>query len=197
MAISTSTELRTALVNWLNRPDLAARCSDIIALVEARLNRTLRVRAMEATLASTALTDGAVTLPDGFLAFKELRYDSAEGYTLEPRPLEWIRSQPTQATAPLYFAVSGSEVLCWPTSGSVTGTYYTAIPSLNDNESNWLLTSHPDLYLFACLAEAGMYVRDAALMQSAGARAQALLEEVQGADNANAIGGGPLTVRAR
>lgn len=197
MSISTATELKTALANWAKRDDLSDRMDEFIVLAEAGINRSLRVRAMEASLASTALTDGAVTLPSDFLAFKELRYDGSPSYTLSPRPLEWIRAQSDLADWPIYFAVTGLEVVCWPQSGSVKGTYYKAIPSLASNSSNWLLTQAPDLYLFAGLTEIAVYSMDEGRAVMWRQRARALIDEIQSSDNANQLNGGPLTVRAR
>ena len=41
MAISTFTELKTAVDNWLARTDLAGRAPEFIALAEARMNREI------------------------------------------------------------------------------------------------------------------------------------------------------------
>jgi hypothetical protein len=196
LSITTATELKTALTNWSKRSDLSTRYDEFIALFEARANRFLRTKGMENAMTTTALTDGAVTNPTGFIAWKELRYDGSPAYTLQPRPIEWIRNQEDLATAPLYFAVSGTETVCWPQTGSVKGTYYKSLDSLASNSSNWLLASHPDAYLFGCLEEIGLYTQHE-LTGMWAQRAQALLEQIQSTDNANAIGGGPLTVRAR
>lgn len=200
MSITTTTELKAAVAGWLHRdddPDIDARQADFITLAEAWINRALRVRAMEADFSSTALVDGAATLPAGFLAFKELRCDSDNGYTLEPRPLEWIRNQRTDAGLPGYFAVARSSVICWPSAGSIVGTYYESLPSLNDNTSNWLLESHPDLYLFACLTEGSLWALSPEASSMWRQRALALAQEIQSADTANSLGGGPLSTRNR
>lgn len=197
MAITTAPELRTALGNWLNRTDLAARLDEFIVLAESRLNRQLRVRGMEAAMGSTVLVAGATGLPVGFLAFKELRVDGANSYTLEPRPLEWIRNLGAAGGLPGYYAVSNTQVVCYPGAGSVLGTYYQALPSLSANSVNWLLTAHPDLYLMACLEEASVYTRNEKLGVMAGTRAQNIIDALQSSDNANSISGGPLVARAR
>lgn len=197
MTIATATELREAITAYTHSDDLTAQYDNWIGLVEARFNRALRVRAMENTLASTALSSGAVTLPAGFLAFKELRYDGDPTYTLEPRPLEWIRNQDDEGGRPVFFAVANTQVVCSGQSGSITGTYYKALDSLVSNSTNWLLTSHPDLYLFACLEESAIFTRDYEAGKLWGTRAQVLLSEIQSADNGNSINGGPLTARAR
>lgn len=197
MSITTASELQSATLAWANRSDLADRFPDTVALTEAKFNRRLRVRAMESTLASTPLVLGAVSLPAGFLAFKELRYDGSGGGTLEPRPIEWVRKQPNCPIEPKYFAVTNAEVVCWPTAGNITGTYYSSIPSLTNATSNWLLTAAPDLYLFGCLEQIAVYLRDTSLLEMASAQTEMLLQQVQGSDNANAINGGPLQVRVR
>lgn len=201
MAITTANELRTAIGAWLNRDDLSSVANDFIALAEAGFNRALRTRGMENTLAATALASGAVTLPTGFLAFKELRYDNANGHTLEPRPVEWIRNRNEQggdaADVPRYFAVTNTQVICSGQAGSIQGTYYKALDTLTSGSTNWLLASHPDLYLSAALTEGYLYLNDPQRAVMWRERASALLQEIQSADNANAMNGGPLTIRAR
>ena len=44
MAISTKSELHTAVTNWLNRSDLTSRIPEFITLAEASFNRNLRTR---------------------------------------------------------------------------------------------------------------------------------------------------------
>lgn len=199
MAISTYEELKTAIASWTNRSDLTSLLPDFIRLAEARLNRVLRTTDMEESLATTALTNGAATLPTGFIAFKELRYDGDTNYTLRPKPLEWIRAQETNtSSAPRFFAVANTQVVCWPTAGSIIGTYYKAIPALASNSTNWLLTDHPDLYLFASLVEAGLYTQESeATMAMWATKATALIDAVQRADDANQFDGGVLATRAR
>ena len=42
MSITTYSELKTAIANWLNRDDLTAVIPDFVSLVVADLNRKLR-----------------------------------------------------------------------------------------------------------------------------------------------------------
>jgi hypothetical protein len=195
VSISTASELQSAVANWSNRTDLADRFGEFVALFEAKANRRLRVRAMEAAFDSVALVSGAATLPASFLAFKELRYDGSPSWALEPRPLQWVRDQSDQATPARYYAVTDTQVVCWPQDGSVKGTYYKQIPSLTANSTNWLLTTHPGVYLFGCLEQVAFYLRDQQMLQNASTQLETLLDQVQGADNANALNGGPLQVR--
>lgn len=200
MAFSTYSDLQAAVLTWTKRTGdtaFAALVPDFIRLAEARFNRVLRTSAQESAFASTALVDGAASLPVDFLAFKELRFDGDASYTLEPRPQEWLRGQAASSAQPLYFAITGSQVICWPTAGSIKGTYYAQVPALASNSSNWLLTNHPDLYLFATLTEAALYMEADDRIPLWADKAAALLEQVKSADVGNQINGGPLTARAR
>ena len=74
MAISTYSELQTAVANWLDRDDLGDRIPEFIALAEARMNRALRIAIMinidETTLGgATTLVAGTrdYSLPAGYL----------------------------------------------------------------------------------------------------------------------------------
>jgi hypothetical protein len=201
MALSTYAELVAAVTYWSHREDdtaFAARIPDLIKLAEARFNRSLRTTDMEETLASTALTDGAASLPSGFLAFKELRFYGDTTYTLQTKPLEFIRAQDSTTTGNAqYFAVTGSQVVCWPPTGPIAGTYYEEIPNLQDNSTNWLLTAHPDLYLFAVLTEAALFTQDDSRIPLWAEKASALLDMVQRSDDRNQNDGGVLAIRAR
>jgi hypothetical protein len=200
VAISTYAELVTAVGNWAHRDDTAFtdRVPEFVKLAEARFNRALRTTDMEETLASTALSSGEASLPTGFLAWKELRFDGDTDYTLQPKPLEFIRAQDPDSTSnPRYFAVTKSTVICWPASGSIKGTYYKEIADLQTNSTNWLLTSHPDLYLFATLTEAALYLHDDSRIPLWAEKASALLDAVQRADDRNQFDGGVLAIRAR
>lgn len=200
MSIATYSQLQTAVLGWVHREGdsaFAALVPDFIRLAEVRFNRTLRTRQQETSFASVALTNGAADLPSGFLAFKELRCDASPAYTLEPRPQEWVRNQADVSAQPLYFALTGSQVICWPQTGSIKGTYYAEIPPLASNESNWLLAAHPDLYLFATLTEAALYMQSDDRVPLWADKAASLLEQVKSIDAATQISGGPLSVRVR
>jgi hypothetical protein len=197
---TTYTELFTEVALWAHRDDssFTDRIPVFIKLVEARFNRTLRTTDMEATLVSTPLVSGAADLPDGFLAFKELRFAGDKTYTLQTKPLEFIRAQDSTSVGNAqYFAVTGSQVVCWPPTGPIAGTYYTEIPNLQDNETNWLLTAHPDLYLFAVLTEAALFTQDDSRIPLWAEKTAALLDMVQRSDDRNQNDGGILAIRAR
>ena len=70
MALTTYTELKTSLANWLNRSDLTTEIGDdFIKLTEADLNSKLRVRAMIAQVNITVNAETAA-LPTDFLQIR-------------------------------------------------------------------------------------------------------------------------------
>ena len=72
MALSTYTELKTAIANWLNRSDLTDEISDdFIKLVESEYNAKLRVKAMLNSKTDYSITGETVAVPTGFLQVRD------------------------------------------------------------------------------------------------------------------------------
>lgn len=199
MTFASYTELADEITSITHRAgdtEFEGKIASWVRLFEVRANRVLRVRDMEEAFPSVALVDGAAPLPADFLAFKELRFDADEGYALLPKPLQYVRDRRLTSASPTHFAVTKAEVVC-DGAGDIAGTYYQRLPGLEANTTNWLLEQHPDLYLFGTLVEAALWMQDDSRIPLWAEKASALLEMVQGQDNANAINGGPLTARAR
>ena len=71
MALSTYSELKSSIANWLNRSDLTTEiANDFIVLTEKDFNSKLRIRKMinQTTLTLNAET---VSLPSGFLQVRD------------------------------------------------------------------------------------------------------------------------------
>jgi len=72
MSITTYTELKTAVENWLDHTLFTARVPEFIALFEATANRRLRVQQQETqgpALIPSAV-NGSVPLPADYLAWR-------------------------------------------------------------------------------------------------------------------------------
>lgn len=162
MTISTYSELQTAAANWLGgRTDLTSRIAEWTALFEARFNRTVRVREMEARY--TATIAQYLATPTGFAGFRRLQLDSSPVQVLELKSPEWIADNyaSTSTGRPRVYAIIGSEIQFGPAPDSaytLAGIYYTKLTALSaSNTTNWLLTDHPDLYLYGTLVESQAY----------------------------------------
>lgn len=168
MAISTYSELQSAVADWLNRADLTSVIPNFIALAEAKMNRELRLREM--------LTRSTATSSNEFVA---LPIDFLENYSLELNMTNLAAQQALTFIGPLeaktlkankirnlpryYTMIDGAfEILPAPTGDTdYILTYYAKTPALsNTNTTNWLLTKAPDAYLYSSLLETAPYLKD-------------------------------------
>ncbi len=185
MTISTYTELQTAITNWTDQSGntvFTNRETEMITIAEAWLNRKLRCREMITTATVTPVS-GTAALPSDFLQVKDVIWTGSPVTVLE----EWddvaFQGQygsTSTATPPRAYLIRGTNLLVGPRSDTpLTLVYYQKIPALSaSNTTNWLLTSHPDLYLFASLVEGAAFMEDA---QAAGLwkqRRDEILDEV-------------------
>lgn len=180
MAISTYTELQSAIADWLNRTDMDAVIPNFIALSEASFNRTLRL-ASQISLSTLTVTDSAATLPADFLEIESispaLDYRSPELFLLDVPGTYTIVGQQLRvcATVPL------SEIKL---------VYYARVPSLSPTQpTNAVLTAHPDLYLYTSLAQSAPYLKDDARLAVWGQMAGQILDAVRIDDENRRFGG--------
>ena len=160
MAITTYTELQTAFGNWLDHSLFSARYPEFIALFEATANRRLRTRAMEAIATLTPAADGTVALPADYLAWRALTWTGQSRTELAyVNPGYFEAAYPTRPSdVPRIFTIVGGTLKVMPLdSTALQFDYFQAIPALAGNSTNWLLSAHPDLYLFGSLVEAEMF----------------------------------------
>lgn len=175
--------LVSAIAAWLARDgdtDLAARADDFIALCETRMYygapavgqipecEAIRIPEMYQSNASFALAQNAAQ-PAGMLELIEATVNSAD----VPAPMQIVEESviDTQALAitgtPRMIALSGNNFRVWPDPG--TGSYTAtlrwlgglATPSVS-NDTNWILTNAPGVYLNGCLLEAALFTGDIA-----------------------------------
>ena len=170
MAITTYAELQTATANWLDRTDLTARIPEFIELAEANFNRQIRQPDMVTRNDSFSIASRYTTLPTDTLEIVRIVVDLTPVIVLEyltPEEISERRAAMTATGKPYYFTVIGGssnqlEVVPSPDSTYTASiVYYTRIPTLTDSATtNWLLDSHPDIYLFGTLVEAEPYLKN-------------------------------------
>ena len=167
MALSTYSELKTAIAGWLRRTNLTDQIPDFITLCEAQFNRRLRLSPMVERADAVLDTEygalpGQMISPVRFIMqtdpLTELRLVSAER-------LEAMKAARTleTSTKPEYWAIVGEQYQLYPAPGTAyTGqmTYWKKVPALSDaSPTNWLLTEAPDLYLYGSLMQSAPYLR--------------------------------------
>ena len=161
MSLQTYTDLTAALGSWLQRSDLAALLPNFVQLFEACANRRLRVRQQEATIALTP-SGGAAALPSDYLAWRRLTWTGNPRQELSLAEPSWLQAAYPDLPAgiPKVFTIEGGNILTMPLDPSNVAlelVYFQQIPALAANSTNWLMSQHPDLYLFGALTEAQAY----------------------------------------
>lgn len=185
MAISTYAELQTALGNWTDRTDLALRFPEYIALFEAHVNRRLRVRPQHTTSTIT-ISSGSGTLPTDYLEWKRVTWQGTPTRELDyvtPSYLAAVNSSSVSAN-PLYFTIEGETIKVAPLSNtSLVMLYAQKVPALTStNTTNWLLTAHPDAYLYGSLVNLAAATSDMEQGLAWNAMAEKALGEVWSLD---------------
>ena len=166
MALSTYTELKASIANWLNRSDLTTEISDdFIKLVEADYNSKLRIRKMIESKTEYSITAETVALPTGFLQVRDFYIVSGSSkYSLTymtPTQMDQTKAGSTSGR-PLRYTILGDNFRFAPspdTSYTATINYYKAIDALSDsNTSNYILANHPGIYLYGSLYHAANFL---------------------------------------
>jgi hypothetical protein len=164
MALTTYTELKAAVADWLHRTDMTSVIVDCVALAEEKFNQRLRTKFQETALASTAINASyQVAIPAGTLAVKQMWSTANPNVMLLAKSLQFVMNRQYAATTVTNYAGEGS-YWRFDGTGTVAGVLYAVVPPLATNSTNWLLTNYPSLYLNATLAEANLYARDTEAM---------------------------------
>jgi hypothetical protein len=207
MALSTFSELKTSIANWLNRSDLTDEIADFIKLTEADLNTKLRIRQME-QVDSLTINAETVTVPTGFIAVRSLHIaSSGTKHNVEyitPANMFKIKGGSTTGMPRTYTIESdnGTERFRFAPAPdtSYTGSlqYYKAFDSLSDSTtSNYILSTHPAIYLYGSLYHASNFLGgyDPAQTQQWSGMYQVALERAENNDRQDSYGGSPVVQR--
>lgn len=162
MSITTYSELKTAIANYIHRNDLTSVLDDFIDQCEAEMQRKIKLLEFETT-GTITITAGAGTLPTGFIGARALSWDGAPDRILQyvtPDRLNRINaSDPSYVN---YYTITGDQIkLANDTDGTVNITYLARFTPLSGSAtSNAILTNHPSAYLYGSLMHAAIYAKD-------------------------------------
>jgi|TARA_R100000482_G_scaffold47440_1_gene16615 hypothetical protein len=167
MALTTYDELKASIADFLNRSDLTSVIPDFITLAETKLNREVRHWRMEKRSTATLDTQYS-SLPDDFLEPIRMSLTSGDTHTLEmvnAFQISNLRASNLDTIGrPTSFAILDGSIEVFPTpdaSYTLELLYYQKIDVLNSsNASNWVLTNHPDAYLYGSLIHSAPYLAE-------------------------------------
>jgi len=209
MALTTYTDLKTSIANWLNRSDLTTEIAgDFIALAEADFNAKLRIRQME-QIDEITINAETVTVPTGFISVRSLYILSGSTkYNVEyitPANLFKTKGSSTSGLPRVYSIESDDATESFrfaPTpDSSYTGylQYYKAFNNLSDSvASNYILAAHPAIYLYGSLYHASNFLGGIDPNQTAQwmNMYSMALERCENNDRQDSYGGAPTVQRA-
>jgi len=204
MALTTYTTLKASIANWLNRSDLTSEIADdFIKLTEADFNSKLRIRKMIAQ-ANFTINSETEALPTGFLQVRDIYI--LNGNTKVPltytTPSQMDSTVGTSTTGlPNSFTILGDTFRFSPKpDASYTAfiNYYKSFDALSDTTTtNYILTTHPAIYLYGSLFHAanflgGINPQQVQTWQQMFATA---MERLELNDREDQVSGSPLQIR--
>ena len=205
MALSTYAELKTTIANWLNRSDLTSEIAeDFIVLAEADFNSKLRIRQMHS---QTTITIDAETesTPTGFLQVRDFyilsNNDKYAMNYLSPAQMDSIKGT-SMSGLPVAYTILGSTFRFTPRpADSYSGilNFYKKFDALTaTNQTNYILTDHPAIYLYGSLFHASNFLGgiDPNQSQQWSQMYQTALERAELNDREDQFSGSPLQIRS-
>lgn len=161
MPLST---LQSDAASFLQRDDLTAQIPRFVEFATANFNRELRTPEMEARATSTADAEYEALPPD-FLEVRTVTNGTREMRYLGAQQFAGLVASNAKPEVPVYTIEDFQlRVFPAPTPSStlaLTVLYYKRIPDLvGASDTNWLLDDHPDLYLWAVLFNARVWMHD-------------------------------------
>lgn len=173
--MSTYTELQADIASYLHRTDLTTPIVEFIEKARLRIGRDLRALELETTATLTSPTADVFALPTDFM---EARKVHSGGVSLRAVNFDEI-SYWTAADSPYVYCIYGRNI--WvPGATTVDLVYFKVDATLTSGSTEHAsMAAWPQIWLFASLAEAALYIRDWDLMDRMTALYQ---QEVQAAN---------------
>jgi len=202
VALSTFSDLKDAILDHLDRPDLVAFDDDFLKIGENRIYRDLRIRAMEAAY-SAVISSGSASLPSDYVELKSAYVNSSPTRALERATVEFIYKQyPTRSAEgkPRYIAREGSSFIFGPypdDSYTINGIYYKRLTALSSsNTTNWFTDNAPEILLYAGLCAAEKFLGNDARVPLWNSMYETLREAIQAEDRKEQFSGSGLRMVA-
>lgn len=173
--------LKQAVMDWLARADIAPYVDQLVQFAEVEIynDPELRLRQMETHFEGFVDCEGRMALPTRYLELKHAYLDRSPRVFLERAEPEFIfetygtrfagRIQDESGFAyaegvPKYIAREGDTFIFGPypvEPMTVKGIYLQRFREFeNETDTNWILTNHPDLFLYGTLRQAEPFIKN-------------------------------------
>lgn len=164
--MQTFAALKSSIADFLDRQDLTAVIPTFVALAEADMARKVRAIPMETRFTAT-LDAQYSALPADWLETISIRINGADKRLVLASLAEIadLRARSDdEAGEPTHYAHVAGGLELYPTPDETYTAelvYYAKPTALSaDASNNWLLTNHPDAYMYGALIHSAPYLKD-------------------------------------
>jgi hypothetical protein len=199
MAITTYSELKSAIADFLNRDDLTSVIPTFITLVEDQINRDLRHWEQQKRV-TTTLDERYEYIPNDWIETVSMTLDTGRPLRLASRyDMAAMREKDDVAGEPAYYTHDSGQFEFYPTpddSYTLTVTYTARIYPLSDtDDTNWLLSKYPAIYLYGAMVHASAYLKDSESIAMHSAMYQQAIDAAQREGSKAQVSGSSLRMR--
>lgn len=216
-------ELKTSIVDWVDRQDIEDKIPGFVRLVTIDVSRDLRIPTMVTSTVTDMYADGSVLIPPDLIEVKSLNvielneyknitaihsldrasiyeYERSrkDNYGIENTPTRFATSRNKFYVFPLNFCsdtLVDNSVVNENVVGKVEVTYYRLPVTINeDDEYNWILEISPEIYFYGCLMHTYRYIRDLDNANFWEDKYNKAVNKLQGSVDISEWAGGPITV---
>lgn len=170
MQFSNYAAFRTAVLQVIDGDDISQSSISagvldlIIGAGEQRLYRDVRSSTQDTSLSLTVAADGTAPLPTDCIELKSVYFATFPALTYAPyETLQTLIQLGGTSGPPKRYTLQGDTIIFYPaqSGGTVTGRYVRRFPDIR-TALNALFNRHPDLFMYAALAESSPYIGEQA-----------------------------------
>lgn len=203
------TEIVATAIAYADRDgstEVESNMDNFLRIVEARINKTLKVQEMTARANLVTVADQEYyALPSDFRGMRDIEIrDSLTARARET--LQYVSpdvlnaySGDADSTSPIVYSIIANQLQIMPPQDSkiLEMIYYRKVPALTSSaDSNWLSEENPDCYIFGLLVEINSFVKDAEAKVLWEERFMQSVAEIQANDYITRWSGPPMMIVA-
>lgn len=178
----TFAQLKTDVASLMNRSDSATLdlIPSWVKLVNAKVNRKLETADME-VYGRLATVSGQSILPEDYITLANVQVEGLEDPLtyVEPNGLDGLSAL---SGTPQYYTIQGRQMLFYPApdDGTVIEIRYSrTVPELSaDDDTNWLLSAHPDIYLYGVTYHGFLHIQQTDFAATSGVEFMRAMDEL-------------------
>lgn len=155
--------LKSWVLQILDRNDLSGVINKMVRMAENHLRRKILAVNRESVALLNA-TGETVNLPADFKQARNVRLLTNPPVTLSQLGISTLQERYGYSGQPMAYAVGNGQLILGPIPDgpyNLSLRYLQTIPYLSDtNPTNWLLSNHADVYVYATLVQAEAFIKE-------------------------------------